>query len=318
MAVSSGVSARTKGRPRVCRWSCAESHGWHSSVLQHLPTLPLVARRSTDHNILVLHPWNSQVVIPPCGMPLLSVEPGAPGPSAAGAPPHRGIPERVPEHGFGNPQRAPRALTTRPRLSPSLPQVAHHSARFRTLAVTPADRSVGTSRAQGRAPSEATLGSRRTPLVGAADGGGGRRRDAGPPPSRRAAGHRCGRDGNDDEGPPPANRRRALGGCVSTHAVDSALAGLEPGILLVDHVGLAATTDNLGARLVLQRPKGLADLHVALLRLSGRPRWPPTRLGITVRHVRPRGRMYDTQLVHRNGPPGKNSNRRGTAPRTAH
>ena len=90
----------------------------------------------------------------------------------------------------------------------------------------------------------------------------------------------------------------------------SALAGLEPGVLAVDHVDLAATTDNLGARLVLQRPKGLADLHLALLRLSGRPRWPPTRLGFTVRHARPGGRIHNTQLVHSNGRAHKNSKRR--------
>ncbi len=44
-----------------------------------------------------------------------------------------------------------------------------------------------------------------------------------------------------------------------------ALASLETRILLVDHVNFAAATDNLSARLVLQRPKGLADLHRALL-----------------------------------------------------
>src|SRR5699024_2711697 len=55
----------------------------------------------------------------------------------------------------------------------------------------------------------------------------------------------------------------------------SALAGLEPGILLVDHEDLAVATDNLGARLVLQRPKGLADLHLALLSLWA-ARGPPT------------------------------------------
>lgn len=44
-----------------------------------------------------------------------------------------------------------------------------------------------------------------------------------------------------------------------------ALASLETRILLVDHVNFAAATDNLSARLVLQRPKGFADLHRALL-----------------------------------------------------
>lgn len=76
-------------------------------------------------------------------------------------------------------------------------------------------------------------------------------------------------DDNDDEGPPPANRRRALEGAWEPTRRNSALTGLEPGIFPVDHEDLAVTTDNLGARLVLQRPKGLADLHLALLRLSG-------------------------------------------------
>ena len=44
-----------------------------------------------------------------------------------------------------------------------------------------------------------------------------------------------------------------------------ALASLETRILLVDHEDLAVAADNLGARLVLQRPKGLTDLHRALL-----------------------------------------------------
>ena len=47
-----------------------------------------------------------------------------------------------------------------------------------------------------------------------------------------------------------------------------ALASLEAGFLLVDHVDLAAATNDLSARLVLQRPKGLADLHRALLSSS--------------------------------------------------
>lgn len=39
------------------------------------------------------------------------------------------------------------------------------------------------------------------------------------------------------------------------------LAGLETWLLLVDHVDFATATHDLGARLVLQRPKGIAYLH---------------------------------------------------------
>src|SRR5699024_11549520 len=67
-----------------------------------------------------------------------------------------------------------------------------------------------------------------------------------------------------------ARRRRTGDGPSWVHGrgpyrVGSALASMDTGILLVHHEDLAVATDNLGARLVLQRPKGLADLHLALL-----------------------------------------------------
>ena len=46
-----------------------------------------------------------------------------------------------------------------------------------------------------------------------------------------------------------------------------ALTSLETGILLVDHEDLTVAANNLGARLLLQRPKRLANLHRALLSL---------------------------------------------------
>lgn len=77
-----------------------------------------MARRSTDHNILVLHPWNSQVVIPPIGTP----------PAPSGASRRRGPPGGCtrpclhPEAARETPIRQPttssqsahNALTTRP------------------------------------------------------------------------------------------------------------------------------------------------------------------------------------------------------------
>lgn len=44
-----------------------------------------------------------------------------------------------------------------------------------------------------------------------------------------------------------------------------ALASLETRLFFIDHIDLATTTHNLGARLILQRPKGITDLHRALL-----------------------------------------------------
>ena len=46
-----------------------------------------------------------------------------------------------------------------------------------------------------------------------------------------------------------------------------ALTSLETWILLVDHEDLTVAANNLGARLLLQRPKRLANLHRALLSL---------------------------------------------------
>ena len=46
-----------------------------------------------------------------------------------------------------------------------------------------------------------------------------------------------------------------------------ALASLEARILLVDHEDLTVAANNLGARLLLQRPKRLTNLHRALLSL---------------------------------------------------
>lgn len=57
-----------------------------------------------------------------------------------------------------------------------------------------------------------------------------------------------------------------------------ALASLKPRFLLINDVYLAAPPHNLGARLVLQRPKGLTNLHGALLSLPMLPARPVARL----------------------------------------
>ena len=60
----------------------------------------------------------------------------------------------------------------------------------------------------------------------------------------------------------------ALAHCQLRSLSQLTLAGLETRILLVDHKNFAVTAHNLSARLVLQRPKGLTDLHRALLSSS--------------------------------------------------
>ena len=69
-----------------------------------------------------------------------------------------------------------------------------------------------------------------------------------------------------------------MAGCVAKKLDALALTSLEARILLVDHVDLAAAAHNLSARLVLQRPKGIADLHRALLSVSSRASHHPLRV----------------------------------------
>ena len=63
--------------------------------------------------------------------------------------------------------------------------------------------------------------------------------------------------------PPHSGKPEGADGIASQLALTS----LETGILLVDHEDLTVAANNLGARLLLQRPKGLTDLHRALLSL---------------------------------------------------
>ena len=64
------------------------------------------------------------------------------------------------------------------------------------------------------------------------------------------------------------DRRLLYSSCQLRPLSKLTLAGLETRILLVDHKNFAVTAHNLSARLVLQRPKGLTDLHRALLSSS--------------------------------------------------
>ena len=50
-------------------------------------------------------------------------------------------------------------------------------------------------------------------------------------------------------------------GCGFLSTGELTLASLETWLFLVDHVDFATATHDLGARLVLQRPKGIAYLH---------------------------------------------------------